>query len=256
MDTFLTEGIALSANKPCSSAIRKVPYPVGGILSLDVAGPLIPTKDLRARWMLVGTLTWAVPAGPNKLKNPEVPKAEGDEPQFEVYPDEDEKEEEQKTLEDQEEDEGKEEGAEEQVRVWNDEDKGDDGEKEKDEDPKSEGGGPPQPPYLLPPPEQKKGDPEPGPGGFDIKIFRLAAPMITKTAREVTKTTMEFLEESTQHEFSGQFPKWATERGIMLTRTPGDDPRANGRVEAAVKSIETQIRRLLSRPMWEVKCGP
>ena len=59
---------------------RKVPYPVAGVLSLDVAGPLIPAKDiggLYARWMLVGTLTWAVPAESEKMKDPEVPKAEG-----------------------------------------------------------------------------------------------------------------------------------------------------------------------------------
>jgi len=60
---------------------RKVPYPVGGVLSLDVAGPLVPAKDiggLYARWMLVGTLTWAVPAESDKMKDPEVPKADGD----------------------------------------------------------------------------------------------------------------------------------------------------------------------------------
>ena len=34
-------------------------------------------------------------------------------------------------------------------------------------------------------------------------------------------------------------------RGIHLTRTPGDDPRSNGRAETAVKSIKTQIRRIL-----------
>ena len=38
---------------------------------MDVAGPLIPAKDiggLYARWMLVGTLTWAVPAESEKMK--------------------------------------------------------------------------------------------------------------------------------------------------------------------------------------------
>ena len=73
---------------------RKVPHPVGGVLSLDVAGPLIPAKHiggLYARWMLVGTLTWAVPAESEKMKDPEVPKAEGNEPHFEVYPEDEEK---------------------------------------------------------------------------------------------------------------------------------------------------------------------
>ena len=47
---------------------------------MDVAGPLVPAKDiggLYARWMLVGTLTWAVPAESDKMKDPEVPKADG-----------------------------------------------------------------------------------------------------------------------------------------------------------------------------------
>ena len=94
--------------------------------------------------------------------------------------------------------------------------------------------------------------------------------MIAKTAREVTKTTMEFLlklkmdgfhigrtHSDRGQEFSGQFRKWATDRGIMLTRTPGDDPRANCRVEVAVKSFKTQIGRLLKQAevgseMWPI----
>lgn len=46
---------------------------------------------------------------------------------------------------------------------------------------------------CMPPPEKKEGEEELKPGGFDIKIFGLAAPMITKTAREVTKTAMDFI---------------------------------------------------------------
>ena len=51
----------------------------------------------------------------------------------------------------------------------------------------------PVPPYLLPPSQPKDGEKELQPGGFDTKIFRLASPMITKTAREVTRTTMDML---------------------------------------------------------------
>ena len=242
---------------------RKVPYPVGGVLSVDVAGPLIPAKDiggLYTRWMLVGTLTWAVPAESDKLKVPEVPDAEGDEPQIDINPEEpDENQEEEKALKDKEGEEGKEEGDEAQVRVWEEEEE-EKGEKEGEKDPALPGGGLPPPPYLLPPPEKKEGDPDPQPGGFDIKIFRLAAPMQTKTSKQVTKTTMEFLlklkmdgfhvgriHSDRGHEFSGPFRKWALDRGIMLTRTPGDDPRANGRVEVAVKSFKTHIRRLLKQ---------
>ena len=81
---------------------RKAPHPVGGVLSQNVAGPLVPAKGigrLYARWMLVGTLTWALPAGSDKLKGPEVPDADGDEPQFEVNPENEKEDEEQKKRE-------------------------------------------------------------------------------------------------------------------------------------------------------------
>ena len=116
----------------------------------------------------------------------------------------------------------------------------------------------PEPPYLLPPPKPKDGEQPLQPGGFDTKIFRLASPMITKTAREVTRTTMDMLlrlrmdgfhigriHSDRGREFAGQFKKWANSRGIALSRTSGDDPRANGRVEVAIKSLKTQVRRLL-----------
>ena len=233
---------------------RKVPYPVGGVLSLDVAGPLIPAKDLgglRARWMLVGTLTWAVPAESNKLQDAHVPQADGDEPHFEVHPEEGEKEGAQ-ALEDKREERSEveeEEGG--KVEVWGEED----GEKKEDELSQKPH---PVPPYLLPPSQPKDGEKELQPGGFDTKIFRLASPMITKTAREVTRTTMDMLlrlrmdgfhigriHSDRGREFAGQFKKWANSRGIALSRTSGDDPRANGRVEVAIKTLKTQVRRLL-----------
>ena len=47
---------------------------------------------------------WAVPVGSDKLKDPEVPDADGDEPQFEVNPEDEKEDEDQKkgeALEDQ-----------------------------------------------------------------------------------------------------------------------------------------------------------
>ncbi|CAL1154816.1 unnamed protein product [Cladocopium goreaui] len=234
---------------------RKVPYPVGGVLSLDVAGPLIPAKDLgglRARWMLVGTLTWAVPAGSNKLQDAHVPQADGDEPHFEVHPEEEEGKEGAQALEDKREERSEAEEEEgEKVEVWGEED-GEKKEYELSQKPH------PVPPYLLPPSQPKDGEKELQPGGFDTKIFRLASPMITKTAREVTRTTMDMLlrlrmdgfhigriHSDRGREFAGQFKKWANSRGIALSRTSGDDPRANGRVEVAIKTLKTQVRRLL-----------
>ena len=123
----------------------------------------------------------------------------------------------------------------------------------------------------MPPPEKKEGEEDPKPGGFDIKIFRLglAAAMITKTAREVTKTAMDFIlklrmdgfhigriRSDRGHEFSGVFRKWANSRGIVLTCTPGDDPHANGRVEVAVKSFKPQIRWLLKQADVGSECWP
>ena len=58
------------------------------------------------------------------------------------------------------------------------------------------------------------------------------------------------------HEFQGHFKQWCRERGIHLTRTPGDDPRSNGRAETAVKSIKTQIRRILLQAGAEAKWWP
>ena len=46
-------------------------------------------------------------------------------------------------------------------------------------------------------------------------------------------------------------------RGVIhLTRKPGDDPRSNGRAETAVKSIKTQIRRILLQAGAEAKWWP
>jgi hypothetical protein len=58
------------------------------------------------------------------------------------------------------------------------------------------------------------------------------------------------------HEFQGRFKQWCRERGIHLTRKPGDDPRSNGRAETAVKSIKTQIRRILLQAGAEAKWWP
>ena len=93
MDTLNIAEIVRCVSKLCSSATlteSSISSRRGSILGRCWPS-CIPAKDiggLRARWMLVGTLTWAVPAESDKLKDPDVPKADGDEPQFEVYPEE------------------------------------------------------------------------------------------------------------------------------------------------------------------------
>ena len=82
--------------------------------------------------------------------------------------------------------------------------------------------------------------------------------MRTKTSREVTSTVMEmwlklradgydvgYIHSDRGHEFQGAFIQWARARGIHLSRTSGEDPRANGRAESCVKAIKDQVRRTL-----------
>ena len=91
--------------------------------------------------------------------------------------------------------------------------------------------------------------------------------MYSKKATEVTRVVMDMMlrlradgyhighiHSDQGHEFQGHFKRWCRERGVLLIRTPGDDPRANGRAETAVKSLKTQIRRVLlqaqAEPTW------
>ena len=74
-----TGGTVQSANRQCSSAthIEKVPHPIGGVLSLDVAGPLVPAKDIGRLCPLDAgrnpDMGRSSPVGSDRLKDPEVP---------------------------------------------------------------------------------------------------------------------------------------------------------------------------------------
>ena len=194
---------------------RRAKHLQTGTLSLDVAGPFKPAYDMgggQARWFLAGALVWRVPKGTEKMRQPPEEELEGEEPLIED--EEPEVQEEEKEGEDLE--------VEDQCEEAQEEAQGDLEEK------------------------------------TEVRIFRLALPMITKTAREVSATAMEMLiklkvdgftvakiHSDRGHEFSGSFRKWASSRGLILSRTAGDDPRGNGRAEVTVKSTKTQIRRVL-----------
>lgn len=45
-------------------------------------------------------------------------------------------------------------------------------------------------------------------------------------------------------EFLGHFHKWLVARRVLHTRTPGGDPRANGRAEVSVQNV-TVLRKTL-----------
>ena len=97
----------------------------------------------------------------------------------------------------------------------------------------------------------------------------MALPMGSKKARDVVNTVMEFvlrlrtegfhvgrIHSDQGHEFAGEFKTWARQRGIYLTKTPGDDPAANGRAEMAVKDFKNQIRRTLRQASEDAKWWP
>ena len=232
---------------------RRVRHPRGGTLSLDTTGPLVKAKDAEgstARYILVGALTWAVPAGIPKLKDAQI------EDDFEV-PEEAPRIEEEK----------EEEEAAGPVRV-----EGGSAEKglaqalprerfHEGDQPEETGDTSCDP---RPAEERKEEEPE----EFITKVFRVALPMSSKRSEEVTRTAMEILlrlradgyyvnriHVDKGHEFASHFMKWIHTRGIELSRTPGDDPQGNGRAELTVKSIKAQIRRTLlqggaTEEMW------
>ena len=276
--------VCQETNQQCAPH-RKTHHVIGGVLSIDTAGPLIGAYDQgggMARYFLVGALTWRVPKGLEKLKQPAQEPLEGDEPKIE-----DKEEVEEEALEDgifgdlppmgadNNQAPGGELAAElglgggDPVRLA--------------APPRSDdvaelglGGGDPvrlaaplpgeaaaelglgggDPVRLVAPPEEK--GPEDLEETTEVRVFRLALPMITKTAREVSATAMEFVLRlradgfhigrihcDRGHEFEGAFKRWARSRGIYVTKTAGDDPQGNGQAEVAVKAIKSQIRRTL-----------
>ena len=229
---------------------RKVKEVIGGVLSVDTAGPLIPAYDMggkQARWMLVGVLAWRVPKDTKRMKREEDQEAPEDAPRIDAGHQQESKENHQ--LQDGQHERGEEDLL--NVALGNAEDAPRDdvqeGHNSQDEEVEEE--------------QDKVEDGLPAEQGLEeteLRCFRLCLPMITKTSREVTATVMEFvlrlrtdgyhvgrIHSDRGHEFSGEFVRWARTRGIHLTKTPGDDPRSNGRAEVTVKQIKEQVRRTL-----------
>lgn len=203
---------------------RRCQHPLCGVLSLDTTGPFHQASDVegKAKYILVGTLTWLVPCD-SPLQEPEdQPLPEGGAQEIDGLLQE---------IEDEEE----------------------------DRDPLQQQDGQ----HLGEEVVQQ----EPVPEDFKVQVFRMAIPMASKHSSEVTQAAMEFILRlradgyfiSRVHtdggrEFLGQFKQWLTSRGIIHSKTPGDDPRANGRVEVAVQSVKTMIRRVMiqagATPEW------
>ena len=210
---------------------RRVKHPMAGVLSLDTMGPLLKAYDRGGpvvRYALVGALTWAIPTQVVGLPD----AAREDAPLPEDAPPIEEQEEEQPV----EEGEVQERGAPTEEA----------GEQEEGSHPEEE-----LPQVLQEGSEEEKEQ-------YELKTFRLVVPMKNKKAAEVSSCAMEMIlrlrgdgyhithiHTDQGHEFAGHFRKWCRERGVRLTKTPGDDPRANGRAELAVKCMKSQIRRAL-----------
>lgn len=226
---------------------RRVKNPIGGVLSSDTAGPLIPAKDLgglQARYILVGALTWTFPTSTTKFSQVDEVELEDNAPEIDaklkrkprsgvgrdqVDPDPNLPEVEGEgnqddepllpPLEDPEGDLGNQgDGEDEEERPH--------AEEEEEERPEV---------------EEKKDEAGEERPGMQTRVFRMAIPMKTKTSREVSKVTMEMIlrfrvdgfnieriHSDQGREFAGHFRDWATKRGIHLSRTPGDDPQGNG----------------------------
>lgn len=242
---------------------RRVKHPLGGVLSVDVAGPMKPAMDQgghQARWLLIATMTWRVPKGTTKMMaEPE------EEPHDDDPPIEESKERRGGEVEGEKDPEEEKKENEESTEVRKE---AEDPLKEAEEPPQEAGDPPQEAEDHLPQVEEKPED-SPDIDETEMRVFRLVAPMVTKTAKEVTRTTMDFvlqlrmdgfhvsrIHSDQGHEFAGEFRRWCNSRGIILTKTPGEDPRCNGRVETAVKSIKSQIRRALRQAHRDHKFWP
>ena len=208
---------------------QKIPTP--GVLSLDTVGPLKLAKDVegnKKKFFLCGALCWAVPKGSDKMKQEDEEEEEGEVPPMEIEDGEDVEE--------------KEEGP---VRGRPRKERKDPEEIAVEADP------------LIQGKEEEESEGEEK-EELEYRTYRLAIPMSSRDAREVTATAMDMiLQLRTEgyhigrihtdrgHEFAKYFQTWARNRGIHLSRTAGDDPRQNGRCEVAVKNIKTQVRKTL-----------
>ena len=224
---------------------RRIKHPLCGVLSLDTTGPFPEADDLegKAKFVLVGALTWMVPENSKKLME-DIGEAL---PVPEDAPILDEEIEEQGEVvgeiedgnDEHQEEENKEERGKESSEadaLGNVEDATRDvGEEEQNPQKESE--------------EQE---------GFEVRVYRMALPMSSKNSEEVMATASEMLirlrtdgfhvqriHVDQGREFMGRFRSWVRSKDIALTTTPGDSPQSNGRAETAVQAIKAYVRRTL-----------
>ena len=110
---------------------------------------------------------------------------------------------------------------------------------------------------------------QPLPEGMELRVFRMTLPMPSKNTSETIKAAMEMImrlkadgfevlriHTDRGKEFGGKFQSWAMNRGLVVTRTAGDDPRANGRAEVAVQFVKGMLRKALHQAGAEADFWP
>lgn len=187
---------------------------------------------------MVGTFTWAVPKGRGGFEEPMAEDLPDEAPEVEFWKDNRKKEEEVGEVEKEEDSPrmgprtGEQEGE--------------------DEDEDSPRMGP------LPGEQEEEDKPSQEDPEWEVKVFRMAAPLATKKAEECLQMVMEMIlrlrtdgywvsqvHTDQGHEYYGQLKSWCLKRGILVTRTPGDDPQGNGRAEVAIQGITRLMRASL-----------
>eukprot|EP00435_Cladocopium_sp_Y103_P009390 s5129_g2.t1 len=261
---------------------RRIKHPQSGVLSLDTGGPFFPANDVggwKSRYFLAGAYTYMVPKDTQKMKEP--PQEEEDlegAPALDAEEEEEEGGESRWVAEDQQPTEclppvgmvRVEPSAPRRPPPNGPEEDGGESRKTASEGQSAERLPPvgmvkPSAPSRPPPEDQEEERPrdedEPEDAGknpaeeevkeeLEMRVFKLALPLRSKKAKEVTRVAMEMIlklkldgyqvsrvHSDRGHEFLGTFETWMKSRGIVVTKTSGDDPKANGRAETTVKAV-------------------
>ena len=196
-----------------------VQHPRAGVMSLDVAGPLVKGHDVEreTKFMLIGTFAWLLPPGATEDKEP--PEEEISEEQERVLPVLDgDPEEEEGDVHEEELESGEERPGE----------------------------------HERPEVVEERVEPK-------IEVIRVGVPISGKSQNAVLEGLIELflqlrvdgfpvhtIHTDRGREFTGQRVRsWMRSRSITHSTTGGEDPMANGRAEKAVGETKKRLRRML-----------
>ena len=231
-------------------------HPRGGVLSVDTSGPLVQGEDVTGetvRFLLVGAFTWAVPRSSPLKEDVDVAEDEGQEEPLVLEGEEDGGEDYSPSIGGLEEEDESQKRNPDPEEGLDQRDKEEEKSQRKDLDPEED---------LDQESEEKK--------DFEVKVFRLVAPMASKRGEEVLGAVADMIfrlksdgfEVNQVHSDNGgefcsaAMRRWMLNRGYIRTYTAGDDPQSNGRVENSVQQAKNQMRRLLRQGGMEPQQWP